>query len=214
MARARSLKAVVLVAAAILTGCLELGCGGAASAGGTSNRQDRHDGQKKGATSSPVPLSDDVKAPTSKVDAGLVDSLVKTTIVALHQANVTGNYSVLRDLGTPTFQQLNSTAKIAEAYAEMRTSGINLLPSLYLSPTFIGEPRVDASGALRVKGGFATAPLRVVFEFAFRQSAGQWRIAAMAVSLQNASAATDKEAKPAKGASPADRKSPAKPAGN
>jgi len=31
--------------------------------------------------------------------------LIKGTVLALHQANVTGNYSVLRDMGTPVFRE-------------------------------------------------------------------------------------------------------------
>ena len=31
--------------------------------------------------------------------------LIKGTVTALDQANLTGNYSVLRDLGTPVFRE-------------------------------------------------------------------------------------------------------------
>lgn len=37
--------------------------------------------------------------------------LIRTTLIAVNQANFTGNYSVLRDLGTPQFQAANSDAR-------------------------------------------------------------------------------------------------------
>jgi hypothetical protein len=39
--------------------------------------------------------------------------LIRTALIALNQANLTGNYSVLRDIATPSFQQANNPARAA-----------------------------------------------------------------------------------------------------
>ena len=57
---------------------------------------------------------------TQMPDAYKLNMLIRTTLIALNQANQTGNYSVLRDLGTPQFQSLNSDARLAEIFAALR----------------------------------------------------------------------------------------------
>jgi hypothetical protein len=42
--------------------------------------------------------------------------LIRTTIIAINQANKTGNYTVLRDLAAPDFQNVNSAEKLAEIF--------------------------------------------------------------------------------------------------
>ena len=38
--------------------------------------------------------------------------LIKNTLAALNHANLTGNYTVLRDLGAPGFSQANTAARL------------------------------------------------------------------------------------------------------
>ena len=37
--------------------------------------------------------------------------LIRSTLLAANHANLTGNYTVLRELGTPDFQQTNNSAR-------------------------------------------------------------------------------------------------------
>jgi hypothetical protein len=52
--------------------------------------------------------------------------LIRSTLLAVNQANLTGNYSVLRDLGTPDFQQTNSAARLSEIFRDLRTRNIDI----------------------------------------------------------------------------------------
>ena len=52
--------------------------------------------------------------------------LVRTTIVALHHANITANYSVLHDLGDRQFQANFSQAVLADMFRGFREQGVNL----------------------------------------------------------------------------------------
>ena len=56
--------------------------------------------------------------------------LIKGTVMALHQANVTGNYSVLRDLGTPVFRERFDQAALTQAFANLRVRKLDLSPML------------------------------------------------------------------------------------
>ena len=53
------------------------------------------------------------------IDKNGVLILVRSTLLALDQANKTGNYTVLRDLGAPGFQT-NTAARLAEIFAYQR----------------------------------------------------------------------------------------------
>ena len=61
----------------------------------------------------------------ANIDRNGVLMLVRSTILALDQANKTGNYTVLRDLGAPGFQA-NTAAKLAEIFASQRNDKLDL----------------------------------------------------------------------------------------
>jgi len=50
------------------------------------------------------------------IDRNGVLILIRSALIALDQANKTGNYTVMRDLGAPGFQ-VNSAARLAEIFA-------------------------------------------------------------------------------------------------
>lgn len=106
--------------------------------------------------------------------------LIRTSLLALNQANLTGNYSVLRDLGAPAFQQANNPARLGQLFANLRMRQINLDPVLVIEPK-IAEPFINDRGMLRLKGFFPTKPERVNFELAFQKIDEQWRLFAIAV---------------------------------
>src|SRR5262245_31888431 len=53
------------------------------------------------------------------IDRNGVLILIRSTLLALDQANKTGNYTVLRDLGSPAFQ-VNTAARLAEIFVPQR----------------------------------------------------------------------------------------------
>lgn len=102
--------------------------------------------------------------------------LVRTTIVALHHANVTANYSVLHDLGDRRFQATFSQVVLADMFREFRERGVNLAPAVLFDAQLDGEPRLTEDGLLRVVGHFPTAPQQIVFDLIYRSEDGMWRI--------------------------------------
>jgi hypothetical protein len=106
--------------------------------------------------------------------------LIFSSLIALNQANLTGNYSVLRDIGAPGFQS-NSAARIAEAFTNLRQRNIDLSPVLLFQPKLLGPPTLDAKGMLRVTGFFPTRPERVNFDLLFEFVGDQWKLFGISV---------------------------------
>jgi hypothetical protein len=78
--------------------------------------------------------------------------MIFSTLIALNQANATGNYSVLRDMAAPGFQSAHTTAQIAEAFANLRQRNLDLSPILLFQPKLLGMPKINKEGMLRVTG--------------------------------------------------------------
>lgn len=144
--------------------------------------------QVKNTAKSKPPVHRKAKSPASAnvPDAYKLNLLIRTTIVAVSQANKTGNYSVLRDLGSPNFQTANSEAKLTEIFAGQRNANIDLSPVLFFKPKLIRKPEIDTNGMLRLTGFFATQPNQVDFDLAFERVQGEWRYFGLSVGTQHA----------------------------
>lgn len=114
-------------------------------------------------------------------DNGKMALLIQTHMAALSHANLTGNYSVLRALGSPAFQAANSTDQLAANFSTFRTQGIDISPTILWAPILFGPPKLEGTDILRVTGQYDTHPQRVVFEMAFQAVNNAWRLAGIAV---------------------------------
>src|SRR5262245_62209934 len=88
----------------------------------------------------------------NETDRELIAILLRTTLVAVHQANVTGNYTILRDLAAPSFQERNTAADLALIFAQFRSQNIDLAPAALLEPQFTQAPFIDQANMLRMSG--------------------------------------------------------------
>ncbi len=102
--------------------------------------------------------------------------LIRTTLIALHDANVTGNYTVLRDLGATTLQAANTAADLAAQFADFRKKQIGLAPTVLYDPVLDQKPALSTDGQLRLIGHFPINP-EVDFDLTYLYQAGAWRIA-------------------------------------
>ncbi len=107
--------------------------------------------------------------------------MIKSTIAAVQHANATGNYSVLRDLGTPIFRERYDDAKLTAIFGNLRTRGVNLSPTLMLQPNLTKQPEMTPQRQLHVVGTFPTQPLQIQYELLFLQLDGIWRLDGIAV---------------------------------
>jgi hypothetical protein len=126
------------------------------------------------------------QAPTpAQIDRNGVLILIRSTLLALDQANKTGNYTVLRDLGSPDFQA-NSAAQLAEIFAQERRDNIDLSGVAVIDPQLTLLPQIEANGMMHMAGFFPSVPTQVNFEMAFAPVGGRWRLFALSVSFGQA----------------------------
>ncbi|WP_246664197.1 hypothetical protein [Tardiphaga sp. P9-11] len=124
----------------------------------------------------------------AQIDRNGVLILIRSSLLALDQANKTGNYTVLRDLGAPGFQS-NTAARLAEIFAKQRTDNLDLSGVAAIDPQLTVMPQIEPNGLMRMAGLFPSVPSQVNFELAFAPVNGQWRLFGISVSIGQAAPA-------------------------
>lgn len=126
-------------------------------------------------------------APAVPDETGLA-RLVWSTMVTLDNANRTGNYDVLQQLGSTEFQKANSPKALAGVFAPLRNRRVDVGRAILITPTYYLEPAVDYAGNLRLRGAFEYRPNAIRFDLIYRNVDGGWRIHAISVAEMDADA--------------------------
>jgi hypothetical protein len=121
----------------------------------------------------------------AQIDRNGVLILIRETLLALDQANKTGNYTVLRDLGAPEFQA-NSAARLAEIFVQQRRDNVDLSGVAVIEPQLTLLPQIEANGMMRMAGFFPSVPTQVNFELLYAPVGGRWRLFGLSVSFGQA----------------------------
>ena len=162
----------------------------------------------------PEPQPEDTPAEQAPADMGprlampsddKLVMLINSALIALNQANATGNYTVLRQMAAPGFQQANSAEKLAKAFSQLRSRNLDLSPILLFQPKLYRRPEMNDQGMLRVMGFFPTSPERVNFDLIFQPVQGKWRLYGIAA---NAAAPAPSQAAPQLTGAPAPTAAP------
>jgi len=141
------------------------------------------------------------EAKPAQIDRNGVLILIRSTLLALDQANKTGNYTVLRDLGSPGFQ-VNTDAQLAEIFAGLRRDKLDLSGVAALDPELTLLPQIESNGMLHMTGFFPSVPAQVKFDLLYAPVNGQWRLFGLSVGLgQSGPTAPQPAANPAPTAS-------------
>lgn len=111
-----------------------------------------------------------------QLDRNSVVILVRGAMAMLDNANKSGNYTVMRDLSAPAFAAANDPSRLAEIFANIRRSKIDLSGTLVLEPQLTQLPEFDKSGNMHIAGFFPSAPMQVNFQLIFAPVSGQWRL--------------------------------------
>ena len=106
--------------------------------------------------------------------------MLRSMMAAVDHANRTGNYSVLRDMGSSAFQQNNNQATLTTIFASLREQGVDLSNTLVMNPVWEVPPSLVAARALRMRGTFALRPLPIRFDMVFIFDRG-WRLDAISI---------------------------------
>ena len=127
----------------------------------------------------------------ASLDRNVTLILLRSSLLALDQANKTGNYTVLRDLGAPGFQA-NTAAKLSEIFAQLRRDNLDLSGAAVSEPQLTVAPEIAANGLLHMKGFFPGTGAQVNFELLYAPVDGQWRLFGVSVGLGQPAAAAPK----------------------
>ncbi len=130
----------------------------------------------------PTPPQQEQEAPPAIPDDVRLVLMIRNAVIALNQANVTGNYTVLREMGTANFQMTNTPARLAEIFATLRSRKIDLTPIMVFNPKLSTSPALDGQ-VLRLTGYFPTTPEQVQFDLAYQHAGDQWLLAGIAISV-------------------------------
>jgi hypothetical protein len=148
----------------------------------------------------------------AQIDRNGVLILVRSTLLALDQANKTGNYTVLRDIGAPGFQS-NSAARLGEIFAKLRNDNLDLSGVAVIDPQLNLLPQIEANGLMHMAGFFPSVPTQVNFDLSFAPVNGQWRLFGISVSIgQSGPVAPEPPSPPAAQKQPAPANSAKQPA--
>lgn len=123
------------------------------------------------------------QAPNIASNYQVLGMFVKNALTALNHGNLTGNYTVLRDLGSPAFREKNTPADLAQIFAEHRKQKYDLSPILVSEPQFTDPPAEISSGRLKLVGFFPTQPQAVRFAIVYQRTEKGWSIDEVAVAM-------------------------------
>jgi hypothetical protein len=137
--------------------------------------------QPQPAPSQPPPSPQAQQTKPANIDRNGVLMLVRSSLLALDQANKTGNYTVLRDLGAPSFQSVNTAARLTEIFAKLRNDKVDLSGVAVIDPQLSLLPQIEANGMMHMAGFFPSVPSQVNFELIFAPVDGQWRLFGISV---------------------------------
>lgn len=107
--------------------------------------------------------------------------MVWSTLIAVDHANRTGNYSVLRELGAPSFQQNNDPAKLAQIFANLRAADLGIGRSVLYVPEYTEPPGILENGLYRIRGVIPMRPEGLLFDMLFQYVRGEWRLMGISV---------------------------------
>jgi hypothetical protein len=132
-------------------------------------------------------------AKPANIDRNGTLMILRSTILALDQANKTGNYTVLRDIGAPGFQAANTAARLTEIFAKLRNDKLDLSGVAVLDPQFSLLPQIEPNGLMHMKGFFPSVPSQVNFELLFAPVDSRWRLFGIAVNVGQSAPAAPSE---------------------
>ena len=155
------------------------------------------------ASPSPAPSQPPNRAPAESptpppkaapIDRNGVLILIRTTLIALQQANQTGNYAVLYGISAPGFQTVNSPERLSQIFANLRAKNFDLSGVVVLEPQLTILPSLYSNGVMRMAGFFPSAPMQVSFDLQYMAVQGQWRLLGIAVDVGSATPPAPMEA--------------------
>jgi hypothetical protein len=113
-----------------------------------------------------------------------LEMLVKTSLLSLNDAVVTGDYSVFHAKLAKPFREQFPVEKLAATFASFSEKHLDIGVISTYPPTYDDEPSIDDKGRLLVKGYFPTEPSRCYFDLKFIPDEGIWKLVGINVNVK------------------------------
>lgn len=111
-----------------------------------------------------------------KVPSALIQEvLIKTYLLTLNDANITGNYTVLQARLAKPFRDQFDAERLKTVFKSFADKKIDYGIIAAKPPVASSESRIDNRGALILRGYFDTTPSRVSYELDFIPSESEWK---------------------------------------
>ena len=112
----------------------------------------------------------------SKVPSALIQEiLIKTYLLTLNDANLTGNYTVLQAKLAKPFREQFNAERLKKIFKPFVDKHIDYGIIAAKPPVASSESKIDNRGALILRGYFDTKPSRVSYELDFIPSEREWK---------------------------------------
>jgi hypothetical protein len=112
----------------------------------------------------------------SKVPSELIQEvLIKTYLLTLNDANITGDYTVLHARLAKPFREQFDAARLKKVFKSFTEKKIDYGIIAAKPPIASEKSKIDNRGALILRGYFDTKPSRVSYELDFVPSEGEWK---------------------------------------
>jgi len=108
--------------------------------------------------------------------------LIRTALLTLNDALQSGNFTVLRDVSAPGFQQVNTASKLSQAFSDLQSQKLDLSAVAVLEPKLNPKPSLDKkTNTLRLTGVFPGQPVGIGFDLIYQVVGGKWRLFGISV---------------------------------
>ena len=111
----------------------------------------------------------------------LAVSLIYQTIITINNASQSRDYSVLRALSAPEFQNKYSLQDLRNTLDGLQANKVNLREMTLFDPVIEKKQILQSEKIFRLKGYMPTAPIRMRFEFQYQYVELKWRLFAMSL---------------------------------
>ncbi|MBR1273434.1 hypothetical protein [Bradyrhizobium sp. AUGA SZCCT0283] len=111
--------------------------------------------------------------------------MVKTTLLTLNDANLTGNYDVMHAKMAGAFREKFGPDTLKQAFTTFAGKHVDVIAATPLVTT--REARIGSNGVLMLRGYFDTTPSRLNYELDYAISEGEWKLIAIDVKVKGPS---------------------------
>jgi len=101
--------------------------------------------------------------------------LIKTSLLTLNDAIVSGNYTVLHSKLAKPFREQFDPDRLKQAFKSFADQKIDMAAISAAPPVASGDAQIDDRGALLLRGRFDVGRNRLLYELDFLLSEGEWK---------------------------------------